>query len=125
LSSGEFSKVRREAVYFWETRRVIWNLLLFPPTFFAWSFGSGVAQSLQEPQAFGNGVAFLVFGICAIGANTSYCSVYAAEFWYTSTERENWWREEGRSRAFFSGCSWGMILGGVCGVVIARLQYPA
>ena len=65
----EFTEYRREAIRYWERRRIIWNILLVPPSVFAYMFASGFAIGIGDESEFGYAMVVALFCFAAVAAN--------------------------------------------------------
>ena len=123
----EFADYRKEAIRYWERRRIIWTLILVPPSVVAYLFASGLALGIGSPGApgaFGYPMVAALFCLAAFGANICYSFVYAIEFWMAGRDAEDDYRANGRRILFFLGCLLGIGLAFAGGQRIAILQYP-
>jgi hypothetical protein len=120
----EFEVFKRDAIQYWEKRRVIWNLLLVLPAYFSYSIGAGLAAGIGDTAAFGLPMVLAMFCFAAVGANICYCFAYVAEFWLAGTGAEKTYRENGRLLLFILGCLIGLGLAFSGGSAIALAQYP-
>lgn len=106
------SNTKRQAVIYWEKRRLIYNLLLAPPSWLAWQVSSeltyhiddGTPASLTDPQV----IASLVF-LC-FAANICYSFVYVLEFFFLAESPRKLWPFPGRTICLILGCILGIIL---------------
>ena len=113
-----------EAIQYWERRRIIWNLLLFPPSILSYLFASGVAVGTGDSPAFEWPVVAAMFCFAAVGANICYSFAYVIEFWIQETQVEAGYRQQGRTALFVLGCFLGVGLALSGGMSIAQAQYP-
>lgn len=105
------SDTKRQALLYWEKRRLIYNLLLVPPSWFAWQFSSELTYhigdqtpaSLTDPQV----IVALVF-LC-FAANICYSFVYVLEFFFLAESPGKLWPFPGRTIFLILGCILGMV----------------
>ena len=120
----EFADYKKEAIRFWELRRIIWNLLLIPPSLFGYVFAAGVAVAVDDSPQFGLPIVAVLFCFSAVGANICYSLAYVIEFWAAGRSCEEGYRVKGRRLLFGLGCFIGIGLALSGGRNIAILQYP-
>lgn len=106
------SDLRKEAIRYWEKRRVIYNLLLIPPSWLSWEISQSFTYSIddREPASFYDPQVLLTVGFLFIGANICYCAVYAMEFFFMSEKTRKFWPFPGRAILLIMGCLLGMAL---------------
>jgi hypothetical protein len=113
---------KNEAIHYWEIRRLLWNLLLVPPAFFAFSFV--IRTAMHEHQSlpvFGGFEVAVAFCFAAVGANLCYSFAYVVEFWIQGAVAEDGYHRYGRPMLFYLGCVLGVGLALWGGVSIAHL----
>ncbi len=121
----EFADYRREAIRYWERRRIVWNLILVPPSVFAYMFAAGIAIGIGDQRQFGYPMVAALFCFAAVGANICYSLAYVIEFWVAGRDAEDAYRTTGRRLLFALGCLVGIGLALAGGRDIAILQYPS
>ena len=64
----QFRDYRREAIRYWERRRIVWNVLLVPPSLLTYWFAFQFPDPDAHPEVFGFGTVAALFVIgCVIG----------------------------------------------------------
>lgn len=121
---AQFSDYRKEAIRYWEKRRIIYNLLLIPPSLFSYFMGSSFAAGIGDPPLFGIAGVIILFVGSAISANICYSLVYVIEFLLADSNKESGWTQYGRPFVFICGCILGGFLALLGGKSIALSQYP-
>ncbi|MFM2295935.1 MAG: hypothetical protein RLZZ350_2348 [Verrucomicrobiota bacterium] len=113
---------RKEAIRYWERRRIIYNLALMPPSLVGYAVASTVVFAGDLPKMH---YVFLWFwlGLAALGANVCYSFAYALEFLFRSDELDSSWPELGRPAVFIGGTLLAMLLAGLGGVNIANMEF--
>ena len=112
-------EIKKEAIRYWERRRIVWNVLIVIPAIYAWyivvsDILRGDAFPKQRiPEILG---AFIGAGFLA---NICYSFAYAAEFCFSHTALSDVYRETVRPVLFLFGCLIGIALAVFCGMVIA------
>ena len=102
-----FREYRRQAVRFWELRRLIYNFLLLPPTVLIYGFAHAEMAAADHAPVFGLSVVGILMFLGALAANACYSLVYLLEFWLADSHIESGWQSGGRTAIF------------VCGVLIS------
>jgi hypothetical protein len=97
------SEVKREAVRYWEWRRIAYNSALVLPALLGFHSGTTVAARSGLVRDGGTEMVILLFALWAIPANICYAFAYALEFLFGSEDESSWWLEFGRSIAFVFG----------------------
>ena len=118
----QFRHYRREAIKYWERRRIIWNLLLVPPALFSYWFALQFPDPEQVSPVFGFDQVAMLFFAAAVGANICYCAAYIAEFLMADSNLEGGWQNGGRTAVFVAGCVIGVGLALAGGQQIAMMQ---
>ena len=118
----DFKAFRRIAIRYWERRRIIYNLLLIPPSFFAYMATAGLAY-VGDPHDTLYGFVLFWFLMSAIGANVCYSLAYALEFLLGNDDPASTWLRFGRRSIFFSGAALSIILALVGGRNIALMEF--
>jgi hypothetical protein len=92
LSDGEpnLAEIRRAAVRYWEKRRIVYNVLLVPPSIVSYSLGA-MSRGGGSDSLFTTPHALLLFAMAALGANVCYSFVYALEFWFGNRNPDSLW----------------------------------
>ena len=105
-------KIRRDAFAYWEKRRVIYNVLLVPPSLLAWQMSSELTYHIddQTPARLTDLPVLLALVGLWIGANLCYSFVYALEFLFLAESPSKFWPKPGRTIFLFLGCLLGMWL---------------
>jgi hypothetical protein len=126
LSDGEpnLAEIRRAAVRYWEKRRIVYNVLLVPPSIVSYGFGA-MSRGGGSDSLFTTPHALLLFAMAALGANVCYSFVYALEFWLGNLDPESSWSVAGRPIILTCGIILGIFLAYKGGFEIALMQYGA
>jgi hypothetical protein len=126
LSDGEpnLAEIRRAAVRYWERRRIVYNVLLAPPSIVSYSLGA-MSRGGGSDSLFTTPHALLLFAMAALGANVCYSFVYALEFWFGNRDPESLWNVGGRPIILLCGIILGIVLAHKGGLEIAFMQYGA
>jgi len=105
-------ELRREALAYWEKRRIIYNLLLVPPAWYSWGISQSFTYSIddREPASLTDPIVILTLVILFIAANLCYSAVYVLEFCFMSEKRGKFWPFPGRIIFLIVGCLLGMAL---------------
>ncbi|MGJ8657922.1 MAG: hypothetical protein ACSHX6_15850 [Akkermansiaceae bacterium] len=120
----DFTDYRKEAIRYWERKRIIWNLILVLPALFGYLAASEIAVGIGDPSEFGFLYVMACFFFAAMGANICYTFAYVAEFWIVGRDYEFEYRSNGRLKLFVLGCCLGIGLAFLGGRSIALIQYP-
>lgn len=104
----------RTVLRYWEIRRVIYNLLLIPPAWFAWQISGGFTVAIDDHLPARIDDPFVIRSIIYLlmMANVCYSIVYMLEFLFASPKVVQGWRIFGRPLVFVSGCIFAMLLAG-------------
>ncbi|HUS37048.1 MAG TPA: hypothetical protein VM680_17010 [Verrucomicrobiae bacterium] len=97
------TEVKREAVHYWEWRRIAYNAALVLPALLGFHSGATAAARTGLVRDGGTEMVILLFALWAIPANICYAFAYALEFLFGTEEESSWWLESGRSTAFVLG----------------------
>ena len=111
------------AIKYWERRRLIYNLVLIPPTLLGYLGASVLSAAVGDRPYFGIAMLGLLLGLSAIAANICYSFCYALEFLFSDDKPGSGWLEYGRTLAFVSGTLFAVMLAAVGGHNIAIMQY--
>lgn len=103
-------KTKRDALAYWEKRRVVYNLLLIPASLFAWGISSELTYSIDEgtPAKLTDLPVLFALVILCIGANLCYTFVYALEFIFLAESSSKFWPKPGRTIFLILGCLLGI-----------------
>jgi len=118
----EFDVYRQSAVRYWERRRIIYNLALFPPSIAAYVLGAGILSAGDSMDLHPYFV-LMLFIFSALGANVCYTFAYALEFIFWNADPTSRWHRFGRPFAFASGVALAMLFAVIGGRNIAVLEY--
>ena len=115
---------KRKVILYWERRRILWNLILIPPSLTAYWFAEELTVGVDPALVHGLGFPLVAAAFCfaAIGANLCYCFAYAVEFWVAGSSAETPFNEIGRTVLFLLGCLLGVGLALIGGQAIALSQ---
>lgn len=107
-----FSETKRKAVAYWEKRRVVYNLLLVPPSWMAWEASSELTYHIddQTPASLGDPQVILALVFLFVAANICYSFVYVLEFFFHTEGPKRFWPAPGRTIFLVLGCILGMCL---------------
>ena len=107
-----FRDVTKDAVRFWEWRRLTYNIVLVCISLLTFVVASSRSEHWYR------GPALSAFIQAALWANMAYCTAYAFEFLFQASRwRESWRRS--RYLVFIAGLLLGSILAAVTACVIA------
>lgn len=118
----DFAVSRREAIRYWERRRLYYNLALIPPSFFGYMLMAGLAY-VGDPHEFKWKYVLFLFALSAIGANICYSFAYALEFIFASNNPSSRWFQFWRNAIFIAGVLFAMVLALIGGRNIALLEF--
>ena len=118
----QFRDYRREAIRYWERRRIVWNVLLVPPSLLTYWCAFQFPDPDAHPEVFGFGTVAVLFFMAAAGANLCYCAAYIVEFFLADPDPECGWLLVGRPALFVIGCVIGIGLALLGGMQIADMQ---
>ena len=116
------TEIRRAAVRYWEKRRIVYNLLLVPPSILSYNIAA-ISRGGGNDSLFTTPYALLLFAMAAFGANTCYSFVYALEFWFGNCDPESSWNVAWRQIVLICGIILGIILAREGALEIAFMQY--
>ncbi len=120
----DYQSYRNTAFKYWETRRIIWNVILCVVSIPSYLFCAGLAVGIGDRPEFDLTWVIIHFMAAAVGANVCYTLAYAVEFYFAFGKHHEDYLERGRSFVFFLGCVAGIFLAIAGGREIALLQYP-
>ena len=120
---NDYHAFRASAIRYWERRRIIYNLALVPPAFFAFMLGTAISYAGDNPYNLHPYYRFTLFGLCAFGANICYSFAYALEFLFGSDHPNSRWLRFGRRNCFAGGVLIGMVLAFAGGAQIAIMEF--
>tara|TARA_B100002052_G_C15321172_1_gene349818 strand:- start:66 stop:455 length:390 start_codon:yes stop_codon:yes gene_type:complete len=105
-------ELRREALTYWEKRRILYNLLLVAAGWFGWTFSQSITYHIddREPASVTNPEVIIALIILFVGANICYSTVYILEFFFMSEKKGKFWPFPGRTIFLILGCILGMML---------------
>src|SRR5439155_15645848 len=119
----DFHSFKHTAIRYWERRRIIYNLLLAPPSLCAYFLLSDHSAGVGDRERFGIGTVTFLFLANAAGANICYSMAYALEFLIGSDEPDSCWSNSGRTGVLIAGILFAMLLSFWTGRNIAIMQY--
>jgi hypothetical protein len=105
---NDYGRYRRDAIRYWEWRRLVYNLALIGPAIAGYLPLAGISAGIGDPQH--PGKVACMFAMAALGANVCYSFIYAFEFICGSDDPESPWLSFGRNLAFISGTIFAMVL---------------
>ncbi len=105
-------KTKRDAVAYWEKRRIIYNFLLVPASLLAWESSSELTYSIDEgtPARLTDPSVLIALVLLCIGVNLCYTFVYALEFFFFTESPSKFWPKPGRTIFLILGCFLGIWL---------------
>ena len=118
----DYPAFRDTAIRYWERRRIIYNLALIPPSFFAYMMMAGLAY-VGDPHETHYGFLLFWFSLSAFSANVCYSFAYALEFLFGSDDPASWWLRFGRTTAFVGGVVFAILLAFFGGRNIALMEF--
>jgi hypothetical protein len=103
---------RRKALVYWEKRRVIYNLLLVPPSWLGWQISREFTYHIddRQPARFSDPYVFETVIYLLFMANVCYSMVYFVEVFLASEREKRFWPKPGRNMLFVFGCILAMAL---------------
>jgi len=119
---SDFDAYRAVAIRYWERRRILFNIALIPPTFFAYMITAGLSYA-GDPHRTHTGYVMMLLLISAFGANLCFSFVYALEFLFSRASKESTWFQLGRPLTLIAGTIFAMGLAFVGGRNIAFMEY--
>lgn len=102
-------EIRREAIRYWEKRRVWYNALLVVPTLLGYA-PAILSGAVGDPKFLGFADLNAIFLMAIVSANIFYSFAYSLEFFLGSANPGAPWRKFGRSWCFAAGTIIAMIL---------------
>lgn len=104
--------LKKEAIAYWEKRRIIYNLLLAAAAFVGWQISSELTYNIDDsyPASLLDPKVMLAFVVCCLVANVCYSLCYILEFLFISENPIQKWKFPGRAIVFSLGCIIGLIL---------------
>ena len=105
-------KTKKTTIAYWERRRILYNILLVPPSLIAWQISKEFTYYIddQTPARLSDPAVMLALVILCISANICYCFAYVFEFFFLADEPYRFWPRPGRTVLFVLGCLLGMWL---------------
>ena len=119
----DFRGYQRSAIRYWERRRIVFNLVLFPPAVFSFLIVGGIEAGLGGVPVLTDLQVLIRFIGAAIGANVCYSFAYVLEFWFGSDSPESGWLHWGRTAVLVTGVLCAIVLATFGGAAIACRQY--
>jgi hypothetical protein len=117
----DFGAFRKSAIRYWERRRLLYNLVLVPPSFFVYTVSITLfAAGDVEPHL---AYAFGMFGFAALCANICYSFAYAMEFFFGDENPNSKWLSSGRTTTFVLGILLSIVLAVMTAYNIAALEW--
>jgi hypothetical protein len=103
-------KAKRDAVTYWEKRRILYNFLLVPPSLLAWEVSSELTHAIDDgiPARLTDPVVLFALVVLCIGANLCYTFVYTLEFLFLAESPSRFWPNPGRTIFLILGCLLGI-----------------
>ena len=105
----DLGSIRKEAVRYWEKRRVWHNLLLVIPTLLGYA-PAILSGAVGDRKFLGTAGLASVFLISILGANICYSFAYVLEFFFGTVDPNSNWRKFGRRWCFVAGTFFAMML---------------
>jgi len=118
----DFPAFRRAALRYWECRRILYNLVLVPPSLFGYLIAANLAYAGDTHETHYVYV-LSQFALSALGANICYSLAYAMEFLFGSDDPTSRWLRFGRISTLLAGLLFGMILAFIGGRDIAMMEF--
>ena len=113
---------KNAALRYWERRRVVYNLVLIPPSLIAYMLMAGLCYAGDPHETHGLYVS-LLFALSALGANVCYTFAYAVEFLLGNTNPTSRWMRFGRASVFAAGMVLSVLLALIGGHNIALMEF--
>lgn len=106
------ARTKRTAIAYWEKRRIVYNVLMVPPSLIAWQISKEFTCYIddQTPASMTDPAVMLALAVLCIGANICYCFVYVLEFFFLADKPRRFWPAPGRTVFFVLGCLLGIWL---------------
>lgn len=120
----DYPAYKKSAIRYWERRRILYNLLLVPPTLVGYMVTSSVIY-VGDPHVTLHGLVFSMLALCVVGANICYTFAYALEFLLGSEDPTSYWLRSGRRGALIAGVLFAMLLAAIGGRNIAMTEHYA
>lgn len=103
-------RIKRDAVAYWEKRRIVYNFLLVPTSLVAWETSSELTYAIDDgtPARLTDPLVLFALVVLFIGANLCYTFVYALEFLFLAESPNKFWPNPGRTIFLILGCLLGI-----------------
>ncbi len=118
----DYHGFRHAAIRYWERRRIIYNVVLLPPSALTYMLTAGISRA-GDDYGWHPYQVLLLFLFSALGANICYSVAYALEFLFGSDDPASCWLRFGRSTAFASGLVFAVLLAAIGGKSIALMEF--
>lgn len=120
----DYPAFKKSAIRYWERHRILYNLLLVPPTVISYVVTSSLIY-VGDPHRTLHGLVFSMLALCILGANICYSFAYALEFFFGSDDPASRWLRSGRTAALIVGVLFAMLLALIGGRDIAMMEFYA
>ena len=123
MSTSDFTSFRASAIWYWEKRRIFYNLALLLPSLVGYISWSELPAAVNDLRHLATFQVIGLFALSAVAANVCYTFVYALEVLFSGDKLSSRWLRYGRRVAFVSGTLFAMLLAFVGGRKIAMMEY--
>ena len=121
--SNDLTRFRNQAIRYWERRRIIYLLLLIPPTVVGY-MASQLFPQLIKKSSYADYELIAMLGAAFIGANIVYCFAYVIEFLTIGTKFRESYENQGRTILFIAGYLLGILLAASSAYTMATGKSP-
>jgi hypothetical protein len=106
------SDSKRKATGYWEKRRIIYNCLLVPVSWFAWQVSCDFTYHIDDraPASLADPRVWIAILFLFIAVNICYSFVYVLEFFFLNENPGRFWPFPGRTIFLIVGCILGMLI---------------
>lgn len=118
----DYQAFHREAVRYWEKRRLWYNLALIVPALLGYA-PSGLSAAIGDAPQLSSTAVFSFFALSALGANICYSFAYALEFIFATENPASRWLTIGRRLCLVAGILFAMVLAFIGGRNIHIMEY--
>ncbi len=117
----DYATFKKSAIRYWERRRLVYNLVLVPPSVFVYLFSIGIFAAGDVEPHFSYTLG--MFALAAVAANLCYTLAYVIEFLFGSDEPMSNWSSFGRGRVFVLGLLLSIVLAAMTAYNIAAFEW--
>jgi hypothetical protein len=117
-----YQALKRAAIQYWERRRIIYNVLLVPPSVLTYALGATIFRG-GDGSGHHHYYVVLLFLLAALGANICYTFAYVVEFFFLTDTPSTRWLRFGRTMTFALGVIFSIVLAIFGGREIALMEF--